>query len=219
MQLYAHWLDGEFVRAASGERERARNVREFIRGLKLHAILGTQFILNDVQAFDSAVVLELFANPDIYNFLCRNVGFLNLKVAPDPTLGTSNPFALAARGLARTSNPGWISSAFVNDATPIRKLASEIINDVTKDCGWVDPDSPSETVQSFPKFAKPLQAVRKAVNYFGSHNTTEQLLSSSGERTNYYDVLCETRGKLRELAENLHELALQLNIHHKDYAP
>jgi hypothetical protein len=84
MELYPNWLDGEFVKIASQATGPEQDVRDMIRALKLHALLGTRFILNDVQVFDSAAVLALFGDADARAFLSRDTTFLGLKVDPDP---------------------------------------------------------------------------------------------------------------------------------------
>jgi hypothetical protein len=188
MQLYPHWLDGEFVRIASNANGPNQNVQQMIRALKLHALLGTQFVLNDVQIFDSAAILELFADPGLRQFLRDDQSFLYLRVDPDPALGTSS-FDLAARGLTRTHTLGWISSVFMHDPTPIKQLADEIINDIQK-YGRVDPDCHSPVVKNYPQYEKLLNAARYAVNYFGEYHTPQRLTAVSGERTSYYQVLC-----------------------------
>lgn len=204
MQLYPHWLDGEFVRIASNATGPEQDVREMIRALKLHALLGTQFILNDVQIFDSAAVLALFADDELRDFLRRDRGFLGLRVDPDPDLAPS-PFAFAARGLTRTCAPGWISSVFMSDPAPIKRLANEIIEEV-KAQDYVDPERPSPAERAYPQYAKLLNAARRAVHYFGSHDTPQQLVAAPGERTNYYQVLCKSFEKLGELTEELCQL-------------
>lgn len=205
MQLYPHWLDGEFVRIASNATGPEQDVREMIRALKLHALLGTQFVLNDVQIFDSAAVLELFADDDaLSDFLHRDRTFLGLRVEPDPALGDSS-FALAARGLTRTRAQGWLSSLFMSDPTPIKRLADEIITDVQVS-GYVDPQHPSRTVQAYPRYKKWLEAARRAVHYFGLHDTPQKLVAPPGERTNYYEVLHNSFEKLGEFTDELDEL-------------
>lgn len=196
MQLYPHWLDGEFVKIATGAAGPDQDVRDMIRALKLHALLGTQFVLNDVQIFDSAAVLAFFGNPKARDFLRSDresakqgilPSFLGLKVDPDPRLPRT-PFALAARGLTRTVVPGWNSSVFIADPTPIKHLANEIINDIQVGCD-IDPARRSRTVQDYPQHAKLLDAARYAVHHFGAFDSPQQLVAPPGERSNYYKVL------------------------------
>lgn len=189
MQLYPHWLDGEFVRIASSAASPSQTFRSAVRALKLHALLGTQFVLNDVQIFDSAAILGLFADRGFRDFVYADRSFLDLRVEPDPRLGTS-PYALAARGFARTRASGWISSVFMEDPTPIKRLADEIIENVQVDT-WVNPEKPSPVAQAYPQFRKALNAARYAVHYFGSCDRPEELKARPGERTSYYKVLCD----------------------------
>ncbi|MFA4949206.1 MAG: hypothetical protein WC674_11975 [Candidatus Krumholzibacteriia bacterium] len=204
MQLYPHWLDGEFVRIASNTAAPGF-IQETIRAMKLHALLGTQFILNDVQVFDSAAVLALFADDALYDFVRRDRGFLDLRVEPDPSLGDS-PFALAARGFTRTRAPGWISSVFMNDSTPIKRLADEIIANVQAK-GYVDLECPSRTAKNYPQYAKELNAASRAVHYFGSQDKPHKMVAVPGERTNYYQVLYDLLGKLDEVAGEVCQLS------------
>ncbi len=222
MQLYPHWLDGEFVRIASNATGPEQDVREMIRALKLHALLGTQFVLNDVQIFDSAAVLELFADDDALKFLFHDRTFLDLRVEPDPTLG-NKPFALAARGLTRTRNKNWKSSLFMSDPTPIKRLADEIIDDVQVR-NYVDPQGSSRTMQTYPQYKKWLEAARRTVNYFGMHEEPQKMVAPAGERTNYYEVLRNSLEKLGEILNELNQCevtreTLQLISHkHEDIA-
>ena len=187
MQLYPHWLDGEFVRIASEEGGHVGAMREAVRAVKLHALLGTQFLLNDVQIFDSRAVLELFADHEFREFIKGDTDFLDLRVEPDPRLG-DHPYALAARGFSRTQAPGWSSSVFPKDPTPIRSLADEILDDVQK-AGYVNPNLPGKAEQAYPEHEKLLNAARHAVRYFGSCDTPQRLKALPGARTSYYEVL------------------------------
>lgn len=187
MQLYPHWLDGEFIRIASEEGGPAAAMREAVRAVKLHALLGTQFLLNDVQIFDSRAVLELFADHGFREFIKGDTDFLDLRVEPDPELG-DHPYALAARGFSRTQAPGWSSSVFPKDPTPIRRLADEILDDV-QGPGYVDPNRPGKAEQTYPEHEKLLNAARHAVRYFGSCDTPQRMKARPGARTSYYDVL------------------------------
>jgi hypothetical protein len=194
MQLYPHWLDGEFVRIASEATGPTQTVGEMVRALKLHAILGTQFILNDVQIFDSLAVLKLFSDSEFRRFVKDDRNLLDLRVDPDQSLG-DKPFALAARGFTRTRASGWISSAFPTDPTPIKKLADEIINEVQE--GYLDLGRQSDVAAEYPQHEELLNAARYAVDYFASCDHPQKLAAKFGERTSYYRVLCD----LRELPE------------------
>jgi hypothetical protein len=191
LELYPHWLDGEFVRIASNATGPDQDVRDSIRALKLHALLGTQFILNDVQVFDSAAVLAVFGDKSAREFLGRDRSFFDLRVDPDPWFG-DNIFALAGRGLTRTRTPGWLSSMFIADPTPMKRLADEIIDEIQRQ-NYLEPTRPSAVVQEYPQYAGLLQSVRHAVHYFGTIDSPQVLVAPSGERTNYYRVLCELR--------------------------
>jgi hypothetical protein len=187
MQLYPHWLDGEYVRIATKSTGPQQNVEEMIRALKLHALLGTEFILSDVQIFDSAAILELFADPEFCKFVEKDRSFLDLLVDPDPDLGT-HAFALAARGLTRTLNPGWTSSVFFGDPAPIQHLAKEIIDEVVRhNCirsTWI-----GAADLNYPQYQKQFQAIRQAVFYFGMHDEAKKLQAPIGERLDYYQIL------------------------------
>jgi hypothetical protein len=208
MELYPHWLDGEFVRITSDAIGSKKCIEDMIRALKMHALLGTQFILNDVQVFDSAAVLHLFADNDMYDFVRHDRNFLDLRVEPDPNLGNS-PFALAARGLTRTQATGWISSAFWGDSTPIKRLADEIIKDIQVN-DYVDPERPSRTARDYSKYARELKAVRRAVHYFGTHDNPNEMIAAPGERTNYYQVLCDSFDKIGDKFKEIDESTKKL---------
>lgn len=195
MQLYPHWLDGEFVRIASKADGEKQTLKALTRVLKLHALIGTEFVLNDVQVFDSAAVLELFADPEFRAFVERDRDFLYLKVNPTGGLGDS-PFQLAARGLMRTQKPDWISSAFFGKDALVKTLADEIINQIQSD-NCVDPGrhSPAANVQS--DYREKLNAARHAVYYFATCPTQAELTASPcGVQSNYYEVLKETLSAL-----------------------
>lgn len=193
MQLYPHWLDGEFVRLAAEEGGQARALGEAVRAVKLHALLGTRFLLNDVQIFDSLAVLQLFADHGFREFVKHDTDFLDLRVEPDPRLG-DHPYALAARGFSRTQAQGWSSSVFPNDPTPLKRLADEILGDIQGQ-KYVDPDRPGKTEQAYPEHERLLNAARHAVKYFASCDTPQRMVALPGPRTNYYEVLHELAAK------------------------
>ena len=202
MKLYPHWLDGEYVRIATSTKH---SIQNFMKLMKVHALIGTQFLLSDVQIFDSLGILSLFMDEYnqnkskdsplsfLYNdaeyFNEENGRFLNLKVTPDKELGSSNNYALAARGLKRTFNPGWVSSVFYNDPDPIKFLADEIINSIIN-YGYFDSNSDSKIYNSYPNQTDHLRAVKKSISYFSKLNEYPQnIITLSYPATNYYDVL------------------------------
>ncbi|QQR75627.1 MAG: hypothetical protein IPJ17_08675 [Holophagales bacterium] len=187
MLLYPHWLDGEFVRICSGASGPNQKTLDMIRALKVHALLGTRFVLSDVQVFDSAAVLELFRHKQARKFLKANKDFLDLRVDPASELGET-PYALSARGLLRTQSAGWVSSLFVNDPTPVRRLAEEILTQIVKE-GNFDLARGSAVLGAYPEERKWLAAIRKAVHHFGAVDTPERLVAAHGERHTYYGYL------------------------------
>jgi hypothetical protein len=190
MQLYPHWLDGEFVRLAAEEGGQARALGEAMRAVKLHALLGTRFLLNDVQIFDSLAVLQLFADHGFREFVKQDTDFLDLRVALDPRLG-DHPYALAARGFSRTQAPSWSSSVFPNDPTPIKRLADEILNEVQGPQKSINLALPSKTERAYPEHEKLLNAARHAVKYFAVCDTPQRMIVLPNPRANYYEVLKE----------------------------
>ena len=188
MLLYPHWLDGEFVKICSGASGPNQKTLDMIRALKVHALLGTRFVLSDVQVFDSAAVLELFSDEKAREFLKANKDFLDLRVDPAKELG-SRPYELAARGLLRTQSEGWLSSLFADDPAPIKRLADEILDEIASR-HYVDPMRPSDVVlDSAPEHRKWLSAVRHVIHHFGSVDAPERLVATSGERHSYYGYL------------------------------
>lgn len=185
VRLYPHWLDGEFVRISTGATGPRQDTSAFLKVLKIHALLGTELILSDVQVFDSAAVLALFADEGAVQFLKDNRDFLDLKVDPDQTLGDSS-WALAARGLARISD-GWTSSVFVNDEQPIRRLKDQLIDELVR-TRVIDKGRPLVVEPRYSEFKDLLEAARAAICYFGQYDSP-QLIAQGGQRTNYYDVL------------------------------
>lgn len=190
MQIYPHWLDGEFVRISENSAGTKDTVNELVRALKLHALLGTQFVLNDVQVFDSAPILELFGDEEFRKFIGDDTDFLDLRVSPDPALGDS-AFALAARGLARTQASGWTSSLFVEDAAPIRELGLEIINKIQRE-RYFDPSPPTVLDAKYPRYRKRFQAIRHAIYYFGMYDNPKLLIAPTRKPTSYYGILAQS---------------------------
>jgi len=85
-RLYAHWLDGEWLRIAHpiSVEGRSLTVQGVAEGaLKLHALFGTRIALSDVQLTDSPVVVRLFANPDFREYLKHDSGFLTSSQIPE----------------------------------------------------------------------------------------------------------------------------------------
>ena len=189
MQIYPHWLDGEFVRVAENSPGGIDTADNLVRALKLHALLGTQFVLSDVQVFDSKPVLRLFADEQFRKFVANDTDFLELRVDPDPAM-PKTPFAYAARGLARSQSSGWTSSLFMGDAAPIRAFGEETIKQILTD-GLIDPDRPTPVDVRYQQHRHTFQAIRHAISYFGMLDPPT-LLAAAGSRTSYYDVLSES---------------------------
>jgi hypothetical protein len=199
VKLFPHWLDGEYVNI-SGEFDN-RRIADYCRYLntmlKLHALLGTEFVLNDVQIFDSWGVLALFRDDAAYKFLLDDRSFLELRVPTEPAkpgppqsaVTLRSPFELATSGLAKAENQNWTSSVFRDDPTPIRFLAEEIFQSPRD----LDPQRPSTTAGRFPAKAKELNAVRRAIHYFSFLD--KPVMEMNPVKSNYYSVL----GQLREM--------------------
>jgi hypothetical protein len=186
MKVYPHWLDGEFLRLASAAEAttQASQGVQAVRMMKLHALLGTEFILNDVQVFDSAGVLMLFGDRETREFLRHHTDLLELRVFPDPSSGNS-PFDLATRGLKRTQVKGWESSLLKSPEATIR-LSEEILND-----GFIDPERPSKTIAKYPGQTSWLNAIRHSLSYFASYDHPRVLPSTKLKTDSYWDVLQE----------------------------
>jgi hypothetical protein len=195
MQLYAHWLDGEFVRRATDLKGPNQATDEMTRALKLHALLGTQFVLNDIQIFDSAAVLNLFRDADFREFLSKNRDFFDLRVDPARALGT-DAFSLATTGLVRAGDLGWSSSLFVDDPTPVKLFANDIVQEISKESN-VRVDTVGDALKKYPEHREHFVAMRHAIRYFGIEDIPK-LIAPPGLRISYFDVLQKTRNKLHE---------------------
>jgi hypothetical protein len=197
VKLFPHWLDGEYVNISGDfdNRRIADCCRYLNTMLKLHAVLGTEFVLNDVQIFDSPAVLALFRDDSAYKFLLDNRSFLELRVPAEPakvgamqsTSTMRSPFELATSGLAKTENPNWSSSVFREDPDPIRFLAAEIVQSP----GDLDPSRPSATARRFPDKEEEITAVRRAIHYFSCLD--KPVLEVHPVKSNYYSVLQQLR--------------------------
>lgn len=221
MQFYPHWLDGEFARLACdghtpGQQSLTSNLPDVERLMKVHALLGTPFVLSDVQIVDSLPVQILFAKKSFVQFITRHPDFLDLRVQPDDSLGTG-PCHLAARGLLRIdTTPKWRSSSWT-DTGPIRALAAEIVAEVRRQDFTLERES--RAIADAHRFGRDvvsrLKAVREAVDYFGRRDPAKAIHKPEAERSTedpslggatpnrtpdprtrwktYYDVLTETR--------------------------
>lgn len=83
--LYAHWLDGEWIKVAKaitveGYGKTLESIAE--AALKLLALLGSRVAISDVQLTDSPVVLNLFSDPDFLSYLAIDQSFLTLVASP-----------------------------------------------------------------------------------------------------------------------------------------
>ena len=128
-RLYAHWLDGEWQKIAypvvvEGSDSSLRDIAE--GALKLHALFGTRIGISDVQLSDSEVMLRLFATPEFRKYLASDEEFLTLVAHPRD--GISDPrLARATRGIARSFEPGWMTSLPNVDVDTIRRFAEPIL--------------------------------------------------------------------------------------------
>lgn|SRR6478609_457406 len=199
MKLFPHWLDGEYVNISGGFDQRGiADCCDYLRTiLKLHALLGTEFVLNDVQIYDSWAVVALFRDDAAYKFLLEDQSFLELRVPAKTSasaglssvISPRSPFELAISGLDKPENPNWTSSLFRSDSSPIRSLAKEI-----RESQDLDPERPSMTVRNFPNYARELNAIRRAIHYFSSLGRTVREMNPV--QSDYFSVLEQLRERV-----------------------
>ena len=207
MQLYAHWLDGEFVRRATDLKGPNQATPDMTRALKVHALLGTQFVLNDIQVFDSAAVLNVFRDAEFRDFLDGNRDFFDLRVASSKALST-NEFSLASCGLVSTSTKGWSSSLFVDDPAPVKFFAIDIAEEIAKK-GSVSTRTVGYADGRYPEHEKHFVAMRHAISYFAIKDHAKKLIAPSGRMLSYFDVLQKTRSTLHEQLDTASTLSDQ----------
>jgi hypothetical protein len=156
--LYAHWLDGEWLKIAypTVVRGYGRTMQTIIEGwLKLNALFGNQIVISDVQLTDSPIVINLFANPEFRKYISEDPQFLRLVAKPRDDI--SDPrLAIATRGLDRvykqkvwtTSLPGVENKAIREFAKCILDLdkidSAHIINERSKGPGKIIATYPNQ---------------------------------------------------------------------------
>ncbi len=128
--LYAHWLDGEWIKVAKaitveGYGKTLESIAE--AALKLLALLGSRVAISDVQLTDSPVVLNLFSDPDFLSYLAIDQSFLTLVASPRQGI-SDGKLARATRGLERAMANTWSSSLPGMHANVIRTFADTLLN-------------------------------------------------------------------------------------------
>lgn len=195
MDLYAHWLDGEYLKVANrlfGGVARTSPASLAEATLKLHALFGTTVVLSDIQLIDSEAVLRLFGNVHFLRFIRQdsNKGFLRLVAQPESP-DNAGRFSIATEGLRRAARPGWLSST-TESPEPIVAMASAIL-----DAGKIDvqqqlADSsrgPGAVLKLWPQCEPLLRGMLIAVNHFSSEGGGPALPTPPGRSLSFYEVL------------------------------
>lgn len=129
--LYAHWLDGEWLKIAYpiAVEGRYSTLAEIAQGgLKLHALFGTRVAISDIQLTDSEAIVRAFANPEFRTYLNADPTFLTLISSP-PNGVSDTDLARATSGLYRAcSQPHWRTSLFGISETVIKHFGDEILS-------------------------------------------------------------------------------------------
>jgi hypothetical protein len=195
--IYAHWLDGEYAKIAArlhvrrpgggfttGVQRSPQTVAE--ARLKLHALFGTHFALNDVQTIDSGTVLSLFADDDFVSFVSGSRDFLQLVAGPPDS---TDRFDILAAGLERTQTRDWVSSAF-SDPYVVASLSSAILKHKEIDSARLS----DELRRVSPRLAderevRLLKGFIGCLTYFASPQSLAR--TPSGPRTTFFEVLVD----------------------------
>ncbi|WP_126900578.1 hypothetical protein [Streptomyces sp. WAC 01325] len=164
MRLYAHWLDGEYVRLKTLDSE-VSPVGEAERLLKFHALFGNTVTLSDVQLIDSHVVLNLFSEEGFVRYLKDHKDFLEIAARPD---GDETRFTVATAGLRRfVGSPGRTSSRF-GQPDVIQAIAEIVLSRQASDPYEIlNHRGPSgKILDRFSEFRDDILAMLEAVHHF-----------------------------------------------------
>ena len=159
------------------------------RQLKLSALFEDGFILSDVQVIESRGIVPLFGQADFRLFVQGCPDFLALRVRGAGGV-TTDRFTAATRGLVRVLQPGWRSSWFSRDATPLKRLAEAVLDD-----GGIDLGNRSTRLGRLLQTRSPctadLEAVAHAVAHFATPNVgvVVEAVPQAAPMETYYSVL------------------------------
>jgi hypothetical protein len=186
VEVYAHWLDPEFLDALD------HKAGMLERSLKVHALLGDTLILSDVQLIDSPIVFRLFANEDFRQFLRDFPDFV--QVVAQPTQGNDR-YAIVARSLERATRKGWVPSS-----VKIPGLVTEFSR-VILEKGWVDPDlwhtrDGKRLLANAGEHANDLRGILNCLDHF-ANGDRHVIVRTPPDPTveTFYDVLIELRNR------------------------
>ena len=170
--LYAHWLDGEWLRIAhtvlvEDSGSTLYSIAE--DALKLHALFGTRLAISDVQLTDSEVVVSLFADREFREYLACDRDFLRLVAVPRRDI-TNPRLATATRGLARAvEQPDWTTSLKGMDVDVIKRFAEPILNSDQPDTGrWLKErrKGPGAVIRAYPQYQRYLDGMLRGICHF-----------------------------------------------------
>ncbi|MFD3502407.1 hypothetical protein [Streptomyces sp. NPDC058678] len=164
MRLYAHWLDGEYVRLKTLD-SGVSPLGEVERLLKFHALFGNTITLSDVQLIDSHAVLDLFGKESFVRYLKDHKDFLEIAARPDVD---ESRFGVATSGLRRfMGSPGRTSSHF-GQPDVILAIAEIVLSRETSDLSEIlNYRGPSgKILDRFPEFRNEILAMLEAVDHF-----------------------------------------------------
>lgn len=189
MRLYAHWLDGAFLKIKPKFPGRTT--------IKTLALFGWNIILSQNQIIDSKVILGLFADRSFREFLEKDHNFLQLVGEPLNDTDRS-PLAVTRRALDRCLQKGWISSTF-SSPRPTKELARALIKPseiyperLLSDKG----QSAFKVIKRWDekgKYGRLLRGMVHAVGHFSRSDSPTEPEDTASPRTSLYDKLIEAR--------------------------
>ncbi len=160
-RLYAHWLDAEYRRSRSP----VASAEATQRLLKIHALLGTQIILSDVQVLDSPGVIDCFEALDFVRFIERHPDMLGFAAGSDSE--TDPTFSILTAGLRRTQRADWLATTL-----PTREVKrfAEIV--LSRDATILQHPNSSAALSTLLIECPGLVAVHRAMKHLYLHSET-----------------------------------------------
>ena len=217
IRLYAHWLDGEWLKIAypvlvEGPYHTLHGIAE--GALKLHALFGTRIAISDVQLTDSGVMVRLFANPEFRDYLRHDRGFLTLVAEPPKDRkGIDNQrLATAPRGLSRAfETAGWTTSLSGMKVDVIKEFGETILSldDLdTAHCARDRSKGPGRIIAKYPQHAEMLDGILRAICYFvmKTGGPIESPAKTPRRYTEFIEDALESRGVRSEDEGALEEI-------------
>jgi hypothetical protein len=190
MRLYAHWLDGEYVRIVRSRSPQI--VTDVINpALKISALFGNEIVLSDIQLYDSGAVQDLFLDSSFRQFLQDDPSFLWLVASAE----SDSRFTLATSGAQRARSRGWKSSSLDNPS-PLVELAEILVERKIADPYPVlyEPfDGKAPLIDRWPQeqYRRVLKATTQAIYHFSSDGSKAPAYRSlrTGPVKSFYEIL------------------------------